>query len=215
MKKSELTKRQACEALAIATLLRDAAREGDFVNVVFHASRLPECIIRTLEPHTQKKALLGWSFEIQQMPDNPTTANWLRVGYTVNPKDTNDAATRESVRTLCRNVLEPAGEWVNWLERTWPALTDATPKTDKPAMDIKYSSTAQRTFATAYHAARMDAGKAPYMRDFLASHMAVMTGIGVLSVPAGNRIRDAARKSGILPPWNKSRKSNGKARQVK
>lgn len=34
MKKRELTKRQACKALAIATLLRDAAREGDYRNIV-------------------------------------------------------------------------------------------------------------------------------------------------------------------------------------
>ena len=76
-----------------------------------------------------------------------------------------------------------------------------------------FSANALQEFARLWNAARERLGMPPLVRNFLAENKERLRAIGVESQTDVKRIKDAARKAGLIPRWHK-RKSSGKKRQA-
>lgn len=76
-----------------------------------------------------------------------------------------------------------------------------------------YSANVQQAFANLWNAAREQLGMPPLVRNFLENNKERLRAIGVESQTDVKRIKDAARKAGLIARW-KQRKRSGKQRQT-
>ena len=76
-----------------------------------------------------------------------------------------------------------------------------------------FSAKDRQEFARLWNGDRTRLGKPPLVRNFLADNRERLRAIGVESQTDVKRIKDAARKAGLMPMWHK-RKSSGKKRQA-
>lgn len=76
-----------------------------------------------------------------------------------------------------------------------------------------FSAKDRQEFARLWNGDRTRLGKPPLVRNFLAENKERLRAVGVESQTDVKRIKDAARKAGLMPTWHK-RKSSGKKRQA-
>jgi hypothetical protein len=111
--------------------------------------------------------------------------------------------TEEERRSMLENTNGRSTE-----KPTEPETSAPNPVVKKRA--APFSQNSQKKFATLWANKRRDLGRAPYMRDFISEHVNALKEHQIVTVGDGKRIREAARKNGFIPKWNRTRKKRVK-----
>ena len=93
------------------------------------------------------------------------------------------------------------------------ATTTPPKKAERANRREPYNSTYQKKFADMWNAETLSINKPPLVRNFLEKHKEALATWGVKTTAEVKRIKDAARKAGLINKRNR-RKSSGKSRQV-